>query len=175
MTIIALKTKTTLIEATRQDLAKAKECMETAELFYKSAGQKLKQLKLEKPTGITWEKYVRDEFDLSRQRADELIRIAEGKTTVKKTRETKRNSVRQTRKRLLRSSHSKREKKLINPKPERPEVIWRRGLISRCNYAIGDSKFEDWSMFKVDKHLVSLAKQAADGWKKLAIYLEKLL
>src|SRR5262249_33802765 len=69
-----------------------------------AAGLALKQLKELKPKGARWPAYVREHFDLSKERADELIRIAEGRTTVKKTRERKRQSMRRTRARAPRGT-----------------------------------------------------------------------
>jgi len=53
---------------------------------YVALGQKLAELKGRKPEGTTWPAFVKKHFGYSREWADELIRIAVGKTTVKATR-----------------------------------------------------------------------------------------
>lgn len=83
-----------------ENLDAAARSEEEAQRYYEAAGARLKQLKENmrlKQMDVTWSDYVRDKFDLSQQRADELIRIAEGKTTVKKVRELAREGMRKSR------------------------------------------------------------------------------
>jgi hypothetical protein len=61
-------------------------------------GLMLAEAKDRKPKGTTWPVFAKKHFKFSQQRADELIRIATGKTTVEKVRETKRESMKKTRK-----------------------------------------------------------------------------
>jgi hypothetical protein len=50
-------------------------------------GTALKALKAQKPTGIKWEQYLEEcGIEIHRSRADQLIRIAEGRTTVEEER-----------------------------------------------------------------------------------------
>src|ERR1700677_1163436 len=49
-------------------------------------GLNLKEAKERKPEGVTWPDFVKEHFDFGRSRADELIQIADGRTTVQKTR-----------------------------------------------------------------------------------------
>jgi hypothetical protein len=50
-------------------------------------GAALKALKAQKPTGIKWEQYLKEcGIEIGRSRADQLIRIAEGRTTVEEER-----------------------------------------------------------------------------------------
>jgi hypothetical protein len=86
MNVVAMKLGTSLIEAINVNLTKAKDCADQAEKYYALAGAQLKQAKDEKPKGITWPAFVRKHFNLSQQRADELIRIATGKITVEEVR-----------------------------------------------------------------------------------------
>jgi hypothetical protein len=60
-------------------------------------GLTLAEAKACKPEDITWPDFVKKHFDFGRSRADELIQIADGRTTVEKTRETKAVSVRKSR------------------------------------------------------------------------------
>jgi len=48
---------------------------------------------------VAWEKYVKAECGLSQTRADELIRIADGLTTLEKTRAAAREGMRKLRER----------------------------------------------------------------------------
>jgi hypothetical protein len=61
-------------------------------------GRRLKELKDQKPNSIKWVTFLRDKgIELSRQRADEYIRIFEGRANVVELREKKRDSMRKTR------------------------------------------------------------------------------
>jgi hypothetical protein len=57
----------------------------------------LAEAKDKKPKDITWPDFVKEHFDFGRSRADELIQIADGRTTVAETREIKAASVRKSR------------------------------------------------------------------------------
>jgi len=72
---------------------------DTAEKYYKAAGRHLRTLKEQKPENVAWEKYVKAECGLSQTRADELIRIADGLTTLERTRATAREGMRKLRER----------------------------------------------------------------------------
>jgi hypothetical protein len=83
----------TLVSEVNAHLKKAAESeMKTAlskeetEQHYRNAGLLLKQLKERKTADTTWPEYVREHFDLSQERADELIRIASDRTTVEEVR-----------------------------------------------------------------------------------------
>jgi hypothetical protein len=67
-------------------VAKGDAACDGAEKCFKQAGAYLKELKQCKPTHLTWELFVRDTCDLGRSRADELIALAEGRTTLGKVR-----------------------------------------------------------------------------------------
>lgn len=51
------------------------------------------------------------------------------------------------------------------------ETCWRRGLLYRADEALKGAAFEEWSRFKIDRQLVTMAQQAADAWNDLARYL----
>ena len=82
----------TLVSTIKAHLAKAKQCEEKSEQHYVSAGLHLKTLKQRKDElkkrkqAVPWAEYVRQTFDLGPSRADELIRIADGRATVAETR-----------------------------------------------------------------------------------------
>jgi len=82
-----------LVTAIKNDLKKAAK----AETYYFAAGVRLKELKSRKPAHTTWADYVKKQFKMSQQRADELIRIADGKITEDQVRAKKAESMRKTR------------------------------------------------------------------------------
>jgi hypothetical protein len=67
-------------------VAKGEAACDDAEKCFKQAGADLKELKQYKPKHLTWETFVRDTCDLGRSRADELIALADGRTTLDKVR-----------------------------------------------------------------------------------------
>jgi hypothetical protein len=95
----------TLITTVKAHLAKAAQAADKSEQHFISAGLTLKELKgrqkeLKKKKDavwLTWPDFVRTTFDLGPSRADELIRIGVGSTTVDETREAKAESMKKTR------------------------------------------------------------------------------
>lgn len=63
-------------------VAEADSLTATADEKYVKAGLLLAELKSKKPTGVKWGPWVLDLTGLSRSRADQLIRIGRGSTTV---------------------------------------------------------------------------------------------
>jgi hypothetical protein len=76
---------------------KAEHAAEKAEQFYKSFGLTLAELKRRKPDGITWPAFVKKHFSIGRSRADDLIRIGSGSTTVERVREEGRRRAKKVR------------------------------------------------------------------------------
>jgi hypothetical protein len=85
----------------------ADRAMTDAENWYRQAGQRLADLKAQKPDGVTWETYVKEQCGISKNRADELIRIATGKTTLDEVRQNNKEKQDRFRKkeRELRNAH----------------------------------------------------------------------
>jgi hypothetical protein len=78
-----------LIKTIRAHIAKGDHDQKKAEQHYTSAGQHLETLKkcgAHKLHGLTWEQFVKEKCGISRERADQLIRIGNGTTTVEKER-----------------------------------------------------------------------------------------
>src|ERR1700722_2849398 len=73
---------TALENTVKAHLAKAAQAAEKSEQHYISAGLRLKELKARKPGDTSWPEYVRSTFNLGQPRADELIRISDGRTSV---------------------------------------------------------------------------------------------
>ena len=86
-----------LIHTAKALQAKAEQAEGKAEQFYVSLGLTLTELKERKPPGTTWPAFVKKYFGYSRERADELIRIGNGATTVKETRDRKQTSMKKSR------------------------------------------------------------------------------
>lgn len=78
-----------LIKVIKSEIARGDKATAAAETHYKAAGEQLatlKELKTYADRGMTWEAYVKRECGISQERADELIRIFNGKTTTAKVR-----------------------------------------------------------------------------------------
>jgi hypothetical protein len=81
-----------------QATEKAEHATKKAEEHYKSAGQHLLTLKAEhKGNTAEWEQLLKEKCGIGKSRAYELIRIANGKTTVEEIRADKAESVRKVR------------------------------------------------------------------------------
>lgn len=86
-----------LIKTAKALQAKAEHAAGKAEQFYISLGLTLQELKQRKPKDITWPAFVSKHFTLGRRRADELIQIASGTTTVDASRERARVGMKRSR------------------------------------------------------------------------------
>jgi hypothetical protein len=86
-----------LIHTAKALQTKAEHAQGKAEQFYVSLGLTLAELKERKPITVTWSVFVKKHFNYSRERADELIRIGNGATTVKETRERKQARMKKSR------------------------------------------------------------------------------
>jgi hypothetical protein len=67
---------------------KVKQSADKTEQLETTLGLTLKEAKDKKPKGITWPDFVKEHFDFGRSRADQLIQIGEGRTTVEEVRTT---------------------------------------------------------------------------------------
>jgi hypothetical protein len=169
-------------------LEKAAHAADKAEQFYVSAGLRLKQLKETHATikgqrgWKPWAEYVRATFDLGQPRADELIRIADGRTTVAETRGKTAERMKKLRKPMSRdigSAESEDEEILLvegrTPKPkdgfynsssqdERKEFF-----LFSVNKIIDDAEY-----FGVpDEEVCAAAHRVAKAWTTFAKELEK--
>jgi len=70
-----------------------------------------------------------------------------------------------------RHTNTKRETK----KTDVPQTVWRRRLMYRAQEAQANAAFDDWSEFEIDQQLLEAARRAADSWRDVAAYLERLL
>jgi hypothetical protein len=87
-----------LVRAIKAHIEKGDKAAEKSEQHYITAGQHLKTLKAQMPQGIKWEQYLEDHgLTIGRRGADELIQIADGRTTIEKVRADKAESVAKSR------------------------------------------------------------------------------
>lgn len=85
-TATTVRTTPQLIQTIKAHLAKAAQALDKSGQHETSAGLYLKELKARKPSALPWPEYVRATFNLGQSRADELIRIADGRTDVETVR-----------------------------------------------------------------------------------------
>ena len=79
--------ETQLVRTIKTHIAKGDKAVEKSEQHYIAAGQHLKTLKAQIPQGIKWDQYLEGlGIGIGRSRANELIRIADGCTTVEQVR-----------------------------------------------------------------------------------------
>ncbi len=86
-----------LISTIKTLAEKAARTKDVAERYYTAAGTCLRTLKQQKPDNVSWEKYVKTTCGISQQRADELIRFADGRTTLESARAKAREGMRRLR------------------------------------------------------------------------------
>jgi hypothetical protein len=163
-------TLTELINVAKALKEKAEQAADKAEQFYIELGHKLAELKERKPAGTTWPEFVRKHFDYSKARADELIRIATGVTTVAASREEKKKSVDKSRKkkrtlRSVQSSDKGSTKRTSNKQQEAiakqewekrltPQEKWEFGVLELIN-RIGSidrdwtNQYGEWRQFSM--------------------------
>jgi hypothetical protein len=98
-TIAIAKTIRVLIRKGDEADAKAAQAYSKAEQYYIAAGLHLKKLQATKPDEVTWKRYVEKYCKIGIRRAQELIAIADGRTTLEKVRASKAESVRRLRQR----------------------------------------------------------------------------
>jgi hypothetical protein len=75
-----------LIRTAKELHAKIEQYGKKTEQLQMTLGLTLKEAKERKPKGITWPAFVKKHFNFGRSRADELIQIADGRTTVETVR-----------------------------------------------------------------------------------------
>jgi hypothetical protein len=172
-----------LIRTVKVHIEKGNRAAEKSEQHFIATGLFLKEAKERKPADITWPDFVRQHFDLGRSRADELIQIADGRTTVELVRSrVERNNHRN---RMARSADLIGESSNLIPthqtddedqavESDSAQVIWERGILARATEAVAGAAFEDWSHIEVGDLVVSEVRKAVNAWADLAAYLESL-
>ena len=162
-------------------------------------GLTLREAKQRKPKSETWEAFVKIHFNFGRSRADELIQIAEGRTTPEKVRSN--NSTKMKKNRATKppsrdggKSKTAGDTNVIkgNFKPkadacdEMPDVETPPGtspseqrrfnFLYRASQAIGYGKengFEEASAQEITKSILGAAREAAAVWSDLVSDLER--
>jgi hypothetical protein len=100
-------------------VAKGDHARDKSAQFYTAAGRHLEALKQDgahKRHALTWEQFVKDKCGISRERADQLIRIADGRTTVEQERaDTAQRVMKHSKKRVL--ANTARELAVVDVQP----------------------------------------------------------
>jgi hypothetical protein len=104
-------------------------------------------------------------------RADELIRISDGRTTVEKARAVKAPAKRKIKKPPIDLPGDPIQEECTDC--DTPEQFWQHSLSNLAGDAVSmrafwTRQFGKWEKFAVPSELVTLAKQAADAWSTLA-------
>jgi hypothetical protein len=192
-----------IAKAIKALIAKGDKAADKAEQYYIAAGRHLSTLKAHKPDDTTWEAYVKEHCGLSRQRADELIRIGEGQTSVAEVREKtkQRNRRLRDRQRLSRDSDQSggddedddldvtsdktvedqiaepEADEISDPKSYRLAFLLRIDLATKalrgCEWLASQS--EDDATPAIRKETARAARAVATAWSALAQTLEKSL
>jgi len=139
-----------------------------------------------------WLDIVDKQCGIGRTWAYELIKLADGRTSIERQRETTRASVKKSRKNKARPLRSGlpppafrdlacidngmivNDPSLPQPEDDQDYANWHAALLTRAKYAIGGAAYEDWSHFNVDSAVIDAAQRAADAWNELAAYLKRL-
>jgi hypothetical protein len=113
--------------------------------------------------------YVRERFNLSQQRADELIRIGDGRTTVEQTRAIRATSERARRQR---ERPTPRGVGTVHPEPETaadapPDDIRNHILLKQAKQALQLAKFGDLHGLKISKDVEAAVLAAARAWHEV--------
>src|SRR5579872_5708840 len=108
----AMQSIATIAKTVAALIQKGDHAAEKAEQYYKAAGLHLATAKASKPADVTWPVFVRKHFNLGQERADELIRIGDGRTSLAEVR-AKQATQYQRRKRINKS-------RVVNPESSAP-------------------------------------------------------
>jgi hypothetical protein len=84
-------------------ISKGDASWDTAEDYYKEAGQRLIELQKKKPEEVTWRVYVKEKCGISKGYANKLIKLANGTASLEDMRGRNKEAVRKhrTKQRLL--------------------------------------------------------------------------
>jgi hypothetical protein len=150
---------------------------EKAKQFYIAAGKYLVELKERKPAGITWETFLNDNgMKIGRRRADELIQIADGRTTVDTIKE--RNNQAKSKHRLAFRNAKGNSRSLTVTESEEDEVEDIERDIDPENYATAFLLRADQARAfaaysgPINHEIVEAARAAAASWNELVQKLE---
>jgi hypothetical protein len=143
-----------------------------AEDQYRSAGLYLIQAKrrIEQTREMTWPDFLAQYCRLGKSRANELIAIADGRTTLAATRAKTRKRVGAYRRRM--GSRPLRNGGLSQDDPDRGEIARRQNFMYRADQAVRLAEVDDMSDIEFSQDLYNAARQARDAWKGLVEKME---
>jgi hypothetical protein len=105
------------VEESEEHYKEGQKAVEAAEEHFKAAGKRIAQCKkrFKRETNLTWAQFCKEKFDLTAQRANQLIALSDGRTTLQKMRQDNKDAVRR---------HRLKKSKLrnFNPPPMPEEV-----------------------------------------------------
>jgi hypothetical protein len=136
---------------------------EEAEKYYKAAGVHIAQCKklYKRGSNRTWAQFCKERLGMTARRADELIMIGDGRTTLQKVRAKKKASMRKVRsKSEPRGSHSAPPP---NP-PPKPEEFCRAGFLSCAAEATAHATNYDLGNVTIDQDMVDAGQKVVDAW-----------
>lgn len=150
------------------------------EAEYIAAGQKLRTLKDMKPDGVTWANYVKEKCGLGRDRADELIRIADGKTTVTEVRAKNAEKKQRYYDRLRGENHQddpteEDDAPDIEFKTKTEKNTWACGSLVSEAFRMATDCLRLSSDITVTKASINEARRLAAAWGKLVEKMEQQL
>jgi hypothetical protein len=183
-----------LVRTVKAHLGKADKSEEKVEQHYRSAGLLLKELKVYRPIDLTWIEYLRENFDISQEWADQLIRIADGKTTVEKVRAGTAGRMRKLRAKNKQVSRDTGSKPPVRSVPETSacDINWSNPPLEEFdspiaaytaqakNYAAGATQeahafpflADDCPASSITEEILELVREAATAWADLLAKLE---
>jgi hypothetical protein len=183
---------TQLARAVRVLIDKADHAADKAEQFYKAAGAHLRTLKEGRASvngkGFgTWEEFVKERCGIASRRADELIMIADGRTTLEKVRASKAESMRRLRARQqseprgsgrsltvveepdeLASDDEDETTEAAEEKEPLTQHQLRRLFLSQAGLACQAALQPYVKELRPHREIASAAQQVADVWTELA-------
>ena len=162
------------IEKSEEHRQTAKEHYKSAEEHYKAAGKHIAECKkrYKKESNLTWAQFCEQHFGFTARRADQLIMLSDGRTTLQKMRDANSRSKRIARKKSEgRPSHSQ------PPRPEdggdadegaSPEERRRREYFYGAQMSAKYAVHHDLSADAIDQEMADAAWKAANAWTATA-------
>jgi hypothetical protein len=187
MTAVVLMNESQLVKTITTLIAKGDHAKGKADQFYIAAGKHLESLKADgahKRHDMAWAAFVEKFCGIGRSRADELIMIADGRTTVAETRtETARRVKKHDQKPpLANGGNNSQAVAVVEPEDDdddtgpdegplttgvNPVEARRRGLLYRASEALRLAQFDDLVGLTIDGEMRKAIASAAQAWQRL--------
>lgn len=181
--MLALETVDTLqslIDHANAHLDKGEQSSGKSEEHYIAAGKYIAQCKgrYKSESNLTWGEFCLEHFKFTRKRAQQLMMIGDGRTTIWRAREANNKSARR-----IRAENRKTRGKRVSPPdtedecPEcaTPEEAERLGFLNAARISKANAYYHDLTDAVIDQEMVSAAQEAASAWTKRAAELTRRL